>query len=233
MSKEQLYKVTDENGLPIHGGRGAWSLPNGAPGDWRIVEGEIVPCANGLHLCRISDLLEWLGPVIWEAEYEGEIHHYYNNVVVRKARLVRQCDAWDDRTARLFAADCAEHVKHIANDPRCDAAILAARKHAFGLIDDAALAVALTAAREAARTAVWAALRAARAAEWTVVSAIASATVREAASAALWAVEWAAGSDADAEKPEARDTERKWQSERLHKYLTGKVDLDAIKRKVD
>ncbi len=70
------------------------------------------------------------------------------------------------RRLRLFAADCAARVAHIANDPRSTAAIVAARKGARGEIDDAAGA-AWDAARDAARAAAWAAARdAARGAAW-------------------------------------------------------------------
>lgn len=150
MTSASFFKITNENGEPFHGGSGAWSMPKGKrPGAWRIIKGDLVPCSNGLHLARRGDLLEWLGPVIWEAEHDGEIIECTDKVVVRKARLLRRVGGWNEQTARLFAADCAERVVKIANDPRCDAAILAARQYAFGLIDDAA--------RDAARDAAWAA----------------------------------------------------------------------------
>ena len=175
-----LYKVTGPDGLPCHGGSDAWSLPkNGIPGAWRKVKGELEPCKNGLHLCEAKHLIDWLGPVIWEAETRGDRIDQTNKVVVREARLIRQCE-WNEQIERLFAADCAERVLHIANDKRCDDAVLAARQFAFGFIDDAA-----------------------------------SAAARDAASAA------------------ARDDEREWQNNRLIEYLTGKVDIGAIRKSVE
>jgi hypothetical protein len=69
------------------------------------------------------------------------------------------------RRIRLFGADCAARVAHIANDPRSTAAIVASRQFARGEIDDAARAAASDAAWAAARAAWAAASDAARAAE--------------------------------------------------------------------
>ena len=66
------YKVLDENGAAFHGGAGVWPLPqNGEPGEWVEVEGELIPCENGLHLCRERDLIAWLGPFRQHLHAEG------------------------------------------------------------------------------------------------------------------------------------------------------------------
>ena len=88
----QHYKVLAENGEPHHGGTGTWPLPNGVAGGWLEVTGELVPCKNGLHLCRPGDLIEWLGPVIYTAEYDGEMIEHNDKIVVRKARLIERLD---------------------------------------------------------------------------------------------------------------------------------------------
>ena len=154
----QLYKVLAENGQPHHGGTGVWPLPNGKPGEWLEITGELVPCENGLHLCRQSDLLGWLGPVIHTAEYDGEMIEHNDKIVVRRARLIERLDTWNDRTARLFAADCAERVLHLyeskyPDDSRVRNAIEVARKVANGELDISELA----AAGDAAGAAAWAA----------------------------------------------------------------------------
>ncbi|HUX30180.1 MAG TPA: hypothetical protein VMV78_06085, partial [Thiobacillus sp.] len=71
---ERLFKVLGDDGRPCHGGTGRWRLPHdGKPGDWMPpIEGDLVPCENGYHLCREGDLADWLGPHIFEAEYRGE-----------------------------------------------------------------------------------------------------------------------------------------------------------------
>ena len=112
--------------------------------------------------------------------------------------------SWDDaiwclrltpKIARLFAADCAEHVIHLFQqqrpaDTRPRHAIETARRYACGLATDAEQAAARAAAWDAARAA-------ARAAAW------------DAARDAAW----------DA----ARDAETVWQRNRLSAYWAGHV----------
>lgn len=104
------------------------------PGKWFEVEGELIPCIRGLHLCREKDLLRWLAPEIWEAEYEGECIEEKDKLVVRKARLVRRIKSWNIATARLFELDCAEHFlwryeKRYPEDGRPRKAIETARRY--------------------------------------------------------------------------------------------------------
>lgn len=152
----KLYKVINTDGTAYHGGSGAWNLPKGKrPGKWmEPIKGGLVPCKNGYHLCRDSDLLDWLGPAIFEAEHKGELVEASDKVVVRHARLLRPCGGWNETTARLFAADCAERVlpvfeKHVPGDDRPRKAIEATRSYARGEIDDAAWSAASAAARAA------------------------------------------------------------------------------------
>jgi len=157
----EVFKVTGTDGTAHHGGNGKWTKNR-----WRSVKGEIIPCENGLHLCRRQDLLTWLGPVIWRAEYEGELVEADDKVVARRARVVERLDNWNERTARLFAADCAERVlpifeKAFPGDDRPRRAIEAARAYANGRITAAARAAAWDAAWAAAGDAARAAARAA------------------------------------------------------------------------
>ena len=156
MSGAQTYfKVLDADGSTIYADS-SWGLPRGdKPGRWEKAKGELVVCKNGLHLCRREDLIHWLGPRIFEAEVGGgKLIESDQKVVVRKARLVRELDTWNDRTARLFAADCAERVlplfeKKHTNDTRPREAIEAARAFA----DSAAYSAVRSAADSAARSA--------------------------------------------------------------------------------
>jgi hypothetical protein len=193
------YKVTAENGASFYGGTGKW-----VEGRWRSVKGDLIACQRGLHLCRERDLVSWLGPVIWEAEVhpDAAIIEAADKVVVSKARVVRRLDTWNERTARLFAADCAERVVHLCgDDPRPQAAIDVARRYANGEATATELAAvwaaAWAAARDAARDAAWDAARAAARA----------ATELAAARAAVWDAAW--------------DAEAQWQSRRLMQYLRG------------
>jgi len=172
----KLYKVTDANGYSMHGGTGKWT-----PGKWRSVRGDLVPCEHGLHLCRPQDLIHWLGPVIWEAEVDGEVIEQGDKVVARRARVVRRVDTWNERTARLFAAWCAEQVLVYAGPEHRDTlaeTIRVVRAYADGQATDAELAAAEAAAWSAARSAAEAA---ARSAAWSAAWSAAEAAARSAA----------------------------------------------------
>ncbi len=199
-----VYKVLGENRRPCHGGYRPWPLSDGK---WRSVRGPLIPCQHGLHLCRRKDLVHWLGPTIWAAEYEGEmIVHDDSKIVVRKARLLYQFETWNERTARLFAADCAEYALRLTKkngvvfDQRpFRAAIRAARAFAKGEISDEAYAAA-DSAYSAARSAAYSAARSA---------------ARSAADSAYSAAYSAAHSAADS-------AARSWQTRRLFDYLEGR-----------
>lgn len=102
----RAYKVLNPDRMCRYAGGQQWPKP----GEWWKVEGALIPCIKGLHLCRRKDLVGWLGPEIWEAEYSGRSVTTQERIVVRRARLVRRLSTWNERTARLFAADCAERV---------------------------------------------------------------------------------------------------------------------------
>ena len=215
MSSERLFKVLDGN-KPAHGGSGTWPLAMWKPGDWLEAEGKLEPCCNGLHLCREGDLARWLGPDIWAVEYDGERIDCDDKIVVRKARLVHKYETWNDRTARLFAVDCAEQVKHLMKDERSVAALGIARRYANG----DATREELDAAWDAAGDAAWAAARdapcaAAGGAAWAATGGAAWGAARAAARAAAWGAAWDAARDA------AEDAARAWQTIRLMEYLEG------------
>lgn len=196
--EKMLYKVLGTAGEAIHGGTGKWPLPTGGqPGEWLTVDGVIEPCSNGLHLCRRGDLIRWLGPRIYTAEYSGEIVECDDKVVVRKARLMRRLDTWGGGVPSLLAADCASRVlcafeEKFPGDGRPRVAIDTARALAAGACQSGASAVARAAdaahaAAEAARTAAEAAeaaedVEAAEAAE-AVEAAYAACAAAEAARA--------------------------------------------------
>ena len=215
-----LYKVMRDDGTTAYG-RDGWDLPRGSRrGSWRRVTGPLIPCENGLHVCREQDLISWIqGERLYEAEARGDQVDGGDKLVVREARLVRRVAGWNETTLRLFAADCAERAllgeQKAGREPdrRLWAAVKAARDYAHGLISQAELA--------AARAAAWAAAgAAARDAAWDAVGA--------AAGAAAWDAAWdAAGAAAGAAAwyavgAAAGAAEREWQSNRLSEYLSGK-----------
>ncbi len=241
MSNEiKYYKVLGKGGVACNGGSGKWHLPlpsENEPGEWMPKIENIIPCQRGYHLCRREDLIVWLNAEIYEAEGKGTfIRHDDNKDVFQQARLISKMDNWNERTARLFAADCAYRVlpifeKRYPNDNRPRKAIQAARDFANGLVtaaaSDAAWDAAWDAASDAARAAAeYAARAAARAAAEYAARAAARATAEYAARAAARAAAEYAASDAerDAAWDAASDAERKWQTERLFYWLGGGQD---------
>ena len=169
MTTRLLFKVTGEDGAPYHGGSGHWPLPIlNADGTWtpgapRTVRGPLVPCRNGLHLCRPEDLIHWLGPVLWTVQVPEGVEEIAEDdkLVVRTARLERRVTTWTERSARHFACDCAQRVLHLTTDPRPADAIRIARRFADGMATRKELAAAGAAAGAAAWAGAGAAARAA------------------------------------------------------------------------
>ena len=196
------YKVLYEDGTAFHGGKGSWFLPKGSrPGRWMPKIEHLKPCRSGYHVCEPRDLLEWIGPAIFEVEVRGKTIRAENKTVVQQARLIRRCNGWNDRTTRLFAIDCAQRALNREKragrtpDKRSYEALRVARLYANGKATADDLAAA---ARDAARAA----------AAWDA----AGAAARDAAGAAAWDAAWDA----------ARDAERHWQRKRLMEYVAGK-----------
>ena len=203
---ERLFKVLGPNRQAYHGGRGVWNARA-----WMPPITDIKLCERGYHLCREGDLVNWLGPEIWEATWRGDRVDSNDKIVVSEARLVRRLTTWNDRTARLFAADCAEDSARFADD-RTRLVILdtvaVVRRFANGEASAGDLDAAWDAARDAAWDAAWAA---ARDAAWDAAWAAAWAAARAAARGAAWAA--------------ARDAARVRQTNMLMGYLyPGGVD---------
>lgn len=148
------WKVIGPGGVPnIADTDFRWPMPNGQPGEWTPAISDLRPCESGYHLCRKGDLVVWLGPEIYEAEARGALIEATDKIVCESARLIRKVESWNERTARLFAADCAERVlplfeKFQPNDDMPRKAIEAARAFARGEITAAAWAAAGDAERE-------------------------------------------------------------------------------------
>jgi hypothetical protein len=228
----KLYKVLDAKGRPCHGGRGTWPLPKkGKPGAWLEVKGEIIPCARGLHLCRLSDLQTWLGARIFEAEMDGEKVVCGDKIVVSRARLLREL-SWTPEKAIEFACWCAERAlkreRKVGREPdqRSWQAIFEARRYLKGEASlegvrraaNAAAGAAYAAANAAANAAAGAATNAAYAA---ANAANAAAGAAYAATNAAYAAANAANAAANAANAAyaANAAERRAQNRRLKALL--------------
>jgi hypothetical protein len=224
--REKLYKVLAEDGSACHGGTGKWHLPRRflgglvrLKGRWMPkIKGRLLPCVSGYHLCREEDILSWLGEAIFEAEYRGERQDQTNKVVVRKARLVRRCEAWDARAARHFACDCAERVLPVfeeafPDNKRPRRAIEVARAYADGYATKEELETARSSAWVTGDRITMSGGRHAKIAAWAAAGA-ANTHVKDLRRAATHARE-------ASEHPSW--VEREWQVERLLEYVNGNV----------
>jgi hypothetical protein len=233
-SMQTLYKVLREDGSAYYGGAGNWHLPKGKrPGKWMAKIEELVMCQSGYHVCNQEQLIQWLGPAIYEVEVRGETIQTIDKSVHQQARLLRKLN-WNERTARLFACDCAQRAidkyRTDKSDARFQQAIDTARKFAEGAATKAELWAARSAAYSAAFSAAFSAATSAAynaaysaafsAARSAAHSAACSAAHSAAYSAAFSAARSAAHSAAcSAAHSAACSAERKWQSERLFEYL--------------
>jgi len=192
------------------------------------VEGELMLCWNGYHLCMAENLLGWLAPRLYEAEGRGECVRGEDKIMFRQARLLRPISTYNERILRLFACDCAERAlplhEAVLDDTRPRECIATARRYANGEATGAELDIARDAARAAASSAWVAAWDAA----WAAASSASSAWV--AARDAAWAAASSASSAArdaraarDAARAAAReaawDAEDKWQRTHLLEML--------------
>ena len=112
----KLYKILGLNAEPINGGSRTWNTN----GKWMPFIEDIEPCERGYHLCKAEYILDWLGPVIWEAAYKGELIEDEDKVVVQQARIIRRT-AWNLDKAVKFANDCADRAEAYARDAASDA----------------------------------------------------------------------------------------------------------------
>lgn len=232
-------------GKSCNGGDYVWDLPaknsdgTWTPGNWaKKIYGKLIPCNNGYHICGKNDLVCWLNKEIYEAEYRGEIIRNIDNYLVREVRLLCKIETWNERVARLFAADCAERVlpnyeARYPNDKRLRLIIKAARDYANGKITSDELSIV---AAEAQSVVVLAAklskqstgkISAWSAAESAIRSIMQSNIEIAAQSAAQLAAESASESAAPITdwfvgcpaRINAEISERKWQTKRLCELL--------------
>lgn len=179
-----IFKVLNSDGRELHGEKLQWNLPqNGQPGEWMpwagegrlgqndkgqfYFEGKKKSGVKGFSLYRDREVLERLGPTIYEAEYLGdhsEAIHRRDLIYVREARLLRKFHLWNERVAILFACDCMAHGLHLSE--KCPSGIRpkfklrrdyinAVRSYARGEISAENLEVARRAARGTIFTATW------------------------------------------------------------------------------
>jgi len=243
----RYFKILDGNGRSARDQE--WPLPHGKrPGQWlppaEDDEGELIPYVTGYHVYTPKQLLEWTGPTIWEVQVRRRrLVDAGHMTVVRSARIVAPT-RWDDRTARLFACDCAARAlrreRRAGREPdkRSWEALRVARLYAEGKATNQELIAAGVAAGYAwtATDVAWTAGKAAAKAAWDAIAAAWAATevapgtpawatwnTSAATIGAAWnATEAAASAAWDGAGHAAWKAERRWQAKRLEEYLDGK-----------
>ena len=156
----RAWKFTQANGTTYNGF--AWPLPHdGEPGEWvevgkrakKALTARDLCTGRVLHATDAAHLLDWLNAEMYEIEIdESRGVVVADKIGFRRGRLVRRIEAWNERTARLFACDCAEDaLQYAAEDsrPTLECAIYVARCYADGEATDKELAAARAAAAAA------------------------------------------------------------------------------------
>src|SRR3972149_4173851 len=198
------YKFTGTNGTATSGNGYKWPLPrknddgSWTPGKWTRKIKDIELCESGYHFTDSDWLAGWIDAELYEVEIMGDFDASTDTptkYVCHKARLVRRIEAWDEKSARLFAVRCARDAMLLVKspDPRSVAAIDTAEKYANGDASQEDLAAARDAARVVARVVAW---DAARDAAWAAARDAARAAARDAARDAAWDAAGAAARDA-------------------------------------
>ena len=183
MAEVKAYKFTGATGTTYNDF--TWPLPTAdGPGEWvevgkrsrKALTADDLCSGRVLHATDSAHLLDWLNAEMYELEIDesrGVI--VADKIGFRRGRLVRRIEAWNERTARLFACDCAQDALQYAEEdarPTLECAIYVTRCYADGEATAEELAAAGAAAGAAARAAAWAA---ARAAAWAAAGAAAGA----------------------------------------------------------
>jgi hypothetical protein len=89
-----------------------WDLPDGGPGRW--VDARPDPCRSGVHACRVPDLPFWAGPILYEAELDGETVEGRSKIVASRARLLRRIESWDGGFRDAYTRMCADRAHELA-----------------------------------------------------------------------------------------------------------------------
>jgi hypothetical protein len=110
-----------------------WPAPSGAASAWVEVDGALVTCERGVHVCRPEDLAHWIHEELWEVEVGGETKLGVDCLVARRARLSRRIEAWTDGGAARFVRACGERADALVGS--------AADETQRGFIDDTELCV--------------------------------------------------------------------------------------------
>lgn len=121
---EPLYKIL-VGGKSAHGGNLTWSLPTSTdnndwqPGNWHGVEGKLVPCENGIHLCTWEQIWgKWMkaDADVYLAEPDAELIQHEDKVITRAARLLQPVELPDWWIKTQVEIGALQNVKWLEPD---------------------------------------------------------------------------------------------------------------------
>jgi len=81
-----------------------------APGTWMEAEGPPELCRSGIHAVLPAALPRWMTEELWQVDLEGAVPRDDGIVLAHRGRLVARIAAWNDDTARAYAADVVAHL---------------------------------------------------------------------------------------------------------------------------
>ena len=178
---------------------------------------------TGYQLCRKKDLVKWLNDEIWIAKGKGKKIVCDDKVIFQQAKLVKKLDNWNEKIARLFACDCAEHVlksyeKYLPDRNIIRNFIDIARKYAYGEVTENELLIACSKA-DLSLHSQFASLYTVAISQILMSFSIARSSAYETARLVALSVLLAS------QQINQIETEERWQTKRLFKYLDGKVKI--------
>lgn len=104
------YKFLSSGAIGLFS-RHAWPTPTAdAAGEWVRVDGELLPCLNGIHASAKTQLIDWLDDELWEIELADPILEADGALVAAGGRLIRRVDAWDEDCARALVRHCIDNT---------------------------------------------------------------------------------------------------------------------------
>ena len=122
-------------------------------GAWLPTVETLSICESGYHCFEPKDILSWINAELWEVEVGGDVLKEDEKLCAQQMRFIRKIEAWNEKTARLFACWCLLQVWHLLDDEHSKNAVIVAEKYANGEATESELATAMADAWEATRTA--------------------------------------------------------------------------------
>jgi hypothetical protein len=84
-----------------------------APGTWLEAEADGERPGSGIHALHASGLLAWIDDELWTCEVDGIVEDDGTVLVAERGRLRERVEAWNERSALVFAGACAARGREL------------------------------------------------------------------------------------------------------------------------